>query len=66
MGPVSYNTNGFTSKNKDEFPKQLLELIETTNNPDMKKIVLYEAADTGGKAKGSRASSKFLGSKFLS
>lgn len=30
--PVVYNTNGFTGKNKDEFPKQLLEVIADSKN----------------------------------
>lgn len=39
---VSYNTNGFTAKNKDEFPQQLIDIIEKTNNQYIKKICIIQ------------------------
>ena len=38
--PVEYNTNGFTAKNKDSFPNQMLEVILQTKNPVMKTIIV--------------------------
>lgn len=60
--PVEYNTNGFTAKNKDSFPNQMLEVILQTKNPVMKTIIVGKQGHDKPKGK---ASSKFLGSKFL-
>lgn len=62
--PVNYNTIGFTAKNKDEFPKQVLEVIKSTRNPHLRRIVVGEEKEEDPKAK-KASSSKFLGSKFL-
>jgi myosin heavy subunit len=36
--PVNYVTTGFTLKNKDEFPQQLLAILEKSQLPSIKKI----------------------------
>ncbi len=61
--PVSYNTNGFTAKNKDQFPQQLLNLIIQSKNNQMKKIIIGDFKEMDNKNRS--ASKKFLGSKFL-
>lgn len=38
--PVDYNTSGFTAKNKDSFPNQMLEVIMQTKNEAMKSIII--------------------------
>lgn len=40
--PVSYNTSGFTGKNKDEFPRQLLEVIKSSKNQAVQTIIVGE------------------------
>ena len=37
--PVNYNTSGFTSRNKDEFPQQLLEVILKGSDEVLKTIL---------------------------
>jgi myosin heavy subunit len=41
--PVNYSTAGFTSRNKDEFPQQLLDIIATSKDPILKYIIFGNA-----------------------
>lgn len=38
--PVEYKTEGFTAKNKDAFPNQMLEVIVETKNEIMRSIIV--------------------------
>ena len=60
--PVTYNTAGFTGRNKDSFPQQLLDVIMRGNDEVLKRIL---AGDGKVESKNRSASKKFLGSKFL-
>ena len=44
--PVSYNTAGFTGRNKDEFPQQLLDVILASENKILKTILSSDKAPT--------------------
>lgn len=61
--PVNYNTAGFTSRNKDEFPQQLLDVILKGKDQVLKDIIAGDFKATDSKNR--TASKKFLGSKFL-
>lgn len=63
--PVNYTTTGFSSRNKDEFPQQLLDVILRSDNAVLKAIISGKK-DPNAPSPGHRtASKKFLGSKFL-
>jgi myosin heavy subunit len=38
--PVNYSTSGFTNRNKDEFPQQLLDAIVNGKDEVLKRIII--------------------------
>ncbi len=59
---------GFTLKNKDEFPQQLIDILQKSKSESILKICIGEELRQKNEPnqKGGRNSAKkFLGSKFL-
>ena len=48
-GPVEYTTAGFTEKNRDELPKEAIELLANSMNPFVQKLadVLNDSSSSG-------------------
>lgn len=61
---VHYTTTGFASRNKDEFPQQLMDVILRSNHTILKAIIQGKV-DANVPTNNRTAAKKFLGSKFL-
>jgi len=60
-GPVAYNVNGFLEKNKDEGPKDIVEVVDTQSSSDFLKRLFAAGEDRPASSEQDRARDKRSG-----